>query len=80
MCPMALAPTSWLRIALEPPRVPWLQLPPLGSRQPWSRHVSCGSSSRLLVQGSSGAATCPMELYELWAIEVNKYPPMALSS
>jgi hypothetical protein len=42
--------------------------------------MSRGSSSRLLAQGSSGAATYSMELYGLWAIEVNKYPPMALPS
>jgi hypothetical protein len=28
---MALALASWLRVAPEPSRVPWLQLPPLGS-------------------------------------------------
>jgi hypothetical protein len=39
--------------------------------------VSCGSSSHLLTQGSSGAATCPMELYGLWVIKVNKYLLMA---
>jgi hypothetical protein len=36
-------------------------------------HLSCGSSSRLLAQGSSGAVTCPMKLYGLWAIKINKY-------
>jgi hypothetical protein len=36
---------------------------------------SRGFSSRLLTQDSSGVATCPMDLYGLWAIKVNKYPP-----
>jgi hypothetical protein len=39
-------------------RAPWLQLPPPGLGPLRSRHVSRGSSSRLLAQGSSGAATC----------------------
>jgi hypothetical protein len=30
-----------------------------------------------LAQDRSEAATCPMELYGLWDIEVNKYLPMA---
>jgi hypothetical protein len=71
---VAPAPASWHRAAPEPPCVPWLQLPPSDSWQLRSRHGSHGSSSRLLSQGSSGAATCPMELYGLWTIEVNKYP------
>jgi hypothetical protein len=41
------------------------------------RHTSRGASSRLLARGSLGAA---MELYGLWAIEVNKYPLVALPS
>jgi hypothetical protein len=79
-CPVTPAPTSCLRAASEPPRVPWLQLPPPGSGQLRSHHVSRGFSSRLLAQGSFGAATCPMELYGLWVIEVNKYPPVTLPS
>jgi hypothetical protein len=43
-------------------------------------HAARGAGSRILAQGSSGAATCPMELYKLWAIEVNKYPLVALPS
>jgi hypothetical protein len=54
------APTSWHRTAPEPSRVPWLQLPPPGSRQLWSHHVSRGSSSYLLAQGSFGADMCPV--------------------
>jgi hypothetical protein len=30
-----------------------------------------------LAQGTTGAPTCPMELYGLRAIEVNKYHPVA---
>jgi hypothetical protein len=56
---------------------PWLQLPPPDSGQLRYRHLSRCSSSRLLAQDRSEAATCPMELYGLWDIEVNKYPPMA---
>jgi hypothetical protein len=74
MCLVALAPTSWFRAAPGLPCLLWLQLPPPGSGQLQSRHVSRGSSSRLLAQGSSEASMCPMELYGLWAIEVNKYP------
>jgi hypothetical protein len=59
-CPVALAPASQLRAAPEPPCAPWHQLPPLGSGQLRCRHVSDGSSSRLLAQGSAGAAMCPM--------------------
>jgi hypothetical protein len=62
MCPMAPTLTSWLRAAPEPPHVTWLQLPPPGSKQLRSHRVSPGSSSRLLAQGSSGAAMCPMAL------------------
>jgi hypothetical protein len=80
MCPVAPAPESRLWAARVLPRVLWLQLPPLGTGQLHCRHVSHGSSSHLLAQGSSGAATCPMELYGLWTIEVNKYPPVVLSS
>jgi hypothetical protein len=60
---------------LEPSRVPWLKLLPPGLGQLRSLHVSHNTSSHLLAQGSFGAATCPMKLYELWAIGVNKYPP-----
>jgi hypothetical protein len=42
------------------PRVPWLQLPPPGSGQLRSHHVSRGTSSRLPAQGSFGAVTCRM--------------------
>jgi hypothetical protein len=59
-CPMALAPASWPRAALQPPRVPWLQLWPPGSGQLWDRHMSHGSSSRFLAQGSFAATTCPV--------------------
>jgi hypothetical protein len=59
-CPVALAPASWLKVALEPPRVSWLQLPPPGSGHLQSRLVPRGSSSRLSAQGSFGAATYPM--------------------
>jgi hypothetical protein len=75
-CLVAPTPAPWLRTASEPSHVPWLQLPPPGSGQLRDRHVSRRSSSRLLAQGSSGVITCPMELYRLWAIEVNKYPMM----
>jgi hypothetical protein len=54
-CPIAPALASWLRATPEPPRVPWLQLPPPGS-------------------GPLQSRMCPMELYGLLAIEVNKYP------
>jgi hypothetical protein len=74
MCPVAPAPASWLRAATGQPCVPRLQLPPPGSGSLQSHHVSRGSSSHLLAQGSSGDATCPMKLYGLWTIEVNKYP------
>jgi hypothetical protein len=40
MCPVALAPASWLRAAPEPPSVPSLQLPPPGSGQLRSHHMS----------------------------------------
>jgi hypothetical protein len=38
------------------PRVPWLRLPPPGSGELQSHHMPRGLGSRLLVQGSSGAA------------------------
>jgi hypothetical protein len=79
-CLVALAPKSQLGAARVLPRVPWRQLPPPGTGQLQSCHVSYDSSSCILAQGSSGAATCPMVLYGLWAIEVNKYPPVALPS
>jgi hypothetical protein len=77
---VAPTPASWHRAALELPCVSWLHLPPPGSRQLWSHHVFHGSSSHLLAQGSSEVTTCPMELYGLRDIEVNKYPLMALPS
>jgi hypothetical protein len=77
---VALAPESRLRAARVLPRVPWSYLPPPDIGWIQSRHVSRGSNSRLMAQGSSGAATCPIELYGLWAIEVNKYPPVTLRS
>jgi hypothetical protein len=43
MYPVASAPVFWLRVALEPPRVPWLQLPPPGSGQLRGRHVCHGA-------------------------------------
>jgi hypothetical protein len=58
--PVAPTPASWHRATPELPSVLWLQLPPPNSGQLQSRHVSRGSSSRLLAQGSSGAATCPV--------------------
>jgi hypothetical protein len=79
-CPMAPSPESLLRAAQVLPHVPWCQLLPPGTRQLQSHHVSRGSSSSLLAQGNSGITTCPRELYGLWAIEVNKYPPMPLPS
>jgi hypothetical protein len=60
MCLVAPAPESRLGAARVLPRVSWRQLPPPGTGQLWSRHVSCGSSSHLLSQGSFGAATCPV--------------------
>jgi hypothetical protein len=45
MCPMALALTSQLRVAPEPPCVLWLQLPPPSSGQLRSHHVSHGGST-----------------------------------
>jgi hypothetical protein len=80
MCPVAPAPESQLWADLVLPRVPWCQLLPPSTGQLWSRHMSCGSSSRLVTQGSSGATMCSIELRGLWAIEVNKYPLVALSS
>jgi hypothetical protein len=77
-CPMAPTPESRLGAAWVLPHVPWCQLLPPGTGQLSSHHVSRGSSSSLLAQGNSGAATCPIELYGLWDIEVNKYPPMTL--
>jgi hypothetical protein len=79
-CPVAPAPESQLGAARVLPCVPWRQLPPCDTGQLRSRHVSHGSSSSLLAQGSSGATTCPMEIYGLWAIEVKKYQLMTLSS
>jgi hypothetical protein len=76
-CPVAQALASWLRAAPELPRVPWLKLPPPGSGQLRSRRVSRDTSSHLLSQGSFRVTMCPMELYGLWAIGVNKYPPVA---
>jgi hypothetical protein len=76
-CSVAPAPKSRHRAAQVLPHIPWRQLPPPGIVQLQSYHVSRGSSSRLLAQGSSGAA---MKLYELWAIEVNKYPLVTLPS
>jgi hypothetical protein len=42
-CHVATAPASWLRVAPEPPRASWLQLPPPGPgaalgppRAPWA--------------------------------------------
>jgi hypothetical protein len=43
MCPVVLAPTSWLGVAQVPPCVPGCQLPPPGSRQLRCRHVSHGT-------------------------------------
>jgi hypothetical protein len=80
MCPVAPAPESRLGAARVLPRVLWRQLPPPGSGQLRSHHVSRGSNSHLLAHGSFGAAMRPLELCGLWAIEVNKYHPMALSS
>jgi hypothetical protein len=71
--PPSSSTSSWLKAALGQPHIPWLQLPPLGLGQLKNRHMSRGSNSRLLAQGNSGAAMCPMELYGLWVIEVNKY-------
>jgi hypothetical protein len=76
--PQLLSPSSGAARVL--PHVPWYQLPLPSLGQLRRRHVSYGSCSRLLIQGSSRAATCLMELYKMWAIEVNKYPPVALSS
>jgi hypothetical protein len=77
-CSMAPAPESRLGVACVLSCFPWCQLPPPSTGQHQTRHMSRGSSSCLLAQGSSRAVTCPMELYGLWAIEVNKYPPVAL--
>jgi hypothetical protein len=60
--PVTPAPASWHRAAPEPSRVSWLQLPPPGSGQLRSRHVSHGSSSRLLARGSSRVVMCPVAL------------------
>jgi hypothetical protein len=76
-CLVAPAPKSRHRAAQVLPRIPWRHLPPPGIVQLQSHHVYRGSSSRLLAQGSSGAA---MKLYGLCAIEVNKYPLMTLPS
>jgi hypothetical protein len=57
-CPVPPALASWLMAALEPPHVSWLQSPPPSSGQLWGHHVSRGSSSRLLAQGSCGATMC----------------------
>jgi hypothetical protein len=80
MCLVAPAPESRLGATRVLPRILWSQLPPPDIGRIRSRHMSRGSSSHILAQGSSGAATCPMMLYELWAIEVNKYPPVVLRS
>jgi hypothetical protein len=93
-CPVALAPTSWLRTAPEPPRVPWLQLlppgsgqlrshrvsrgsipPPLSSEQLRSHHVFRGYSPRLLAQGSSEPATCPVAPAPTYWLRVAPKPP-----
>jgi hypothetical protein len=78
--PVVLAPASQLGAAQVPPRVPWRQLPPLGSRQLGCRHVSRGASSRLPAQGNSGAATCPTALCKPRAIKVYEYSPVELLS
>jgi hypothetical protein len=70
-CPVALALESRVGAAQVLPRVLWRQLPPPGTWQLRSHHVSRDSSSRLLAYVSSGAVTCPTELYGLWAIDVN---------
>jgi hypothetical protein len=64
-CPVAQAPSYWLRAIPEPPRVLWIKLLPPGWGKLWSRHVSCDTSSRLLAQGSSRTTTYPIELYGL---------------
>jgi hypothetical protein len=80
ICLVALSPESRLGAARVLPRVLWRQLPPPATGQLRSRHVSRDSSSCQLTQGSSGATMCPIELYRLWAIKVNKYPPIVLIS
>jgi hypothetical protein len=80
MCPVTPAPESRLEADRVMPHGSWHQLLPPSIGQLWSRHESSGSGSRLLTQDSSGAVMCPMELYGLWAIEINKYPLVTLSS
>jgi hypothetical protein len=60
-CPAALAPTAQPGAAPGLPRVLRLQLPLPSPGQLWGRHVPCGSSSRCLARGSSGAATCALK-------------------
>jgi hypothetical protein len=59
MCLVAPAPESRLGAARVLPRVSWRQLPPPGTGQLWSRHVSCGSSSHLLSQAASEPPRVP---------------------
>jgi hypothetical protein len=63
--PVVLAPTSYLRAARVPPRVPWPQLLSPGLGQLGCCHAARGASSHLLAYGSSEATTCHMELYGL---------------
>jgi hypothetical protein len=60
-CPAAPAPAVQSGAASGPPRVLRLQLLLPSPGQLRGRHVSCGSSSRCPVRGSSGAATCPLK-------------------
>jgi hypothetical protein len=70
------APTAWLGAAQVPPCVPWPQLLSPGSGQLRCCHASRGASSRLLAQGSSRAATCPVALAPTSWLKVALKPHM----
>jgi hypothetical protein len=61
-CPADPAPAARPGAALGPPRVPWTQLPLPDPGQLRGRCVSCGLSSCCPSRGSSGVATCAVEV------------------
>jgi hypothetical protein len=58
-CPAVPAPAAQPEAAPGPPHALLLQVSLPGPGRLRGYHVFCGSSSRCLAQGSSGAATCP---------------------
>jgi hypothetical protein len=75
MCPMVLAPESRLGAARVLPCVSWCQPSPPLLGQLKSRHVSHGSSSRLLAHDSFGAIMYPMVPAPATWLRVAPEPP-----